>query len=167
MFEIEIFPNFCYVSFETSVRGIKITKYLHFDRTWRQITNHEWLIPKLIQNGAKERIWHRRTKEDIVKYVENVLGIKLLDYQKIFLRKAYEAYIKDRNAFILIPRLCGKTSILRLMELFREYKEHVCNYPSYVTAEESICRAGLECDTVCFTIKNCPKWVGKFEREEI
>ena len=60
MFDIEIFPNVCYVSFETSVRGIKITKYLRFDRTWRQIANHEWLIPKLIQNGAKERIWHRR-----------------------------------------------------------------------------------------------------------
>lgn len=53
MFDIEIFSNVCYVSFETSVRGIKFTKYLRFDRTWRQITNRKWLIPKLIQNGAK------------------------------------------------------------------------------------------------------------------
>lgn len=138
MFDIEMLPNVCYVSFETSVRGIKITKYLRFDRTWRQITNHEWFIPKLIHNGAKERIWHRNKnheycewlipklmmKEDIVQYIENVLGLKLLDYQKIFLRKTHEAYTKDGNAFINIPRKCGRTGILRLMELFREHKEH-------------------------------------------
>lgn len=47
-----------------------------------------------------------------------------------------------------------------------KYCENVHHYPSYVTAEESICKVGLECDTVCFTVKNCPKWVGKFESED-
>lgn len=44
--------------------------------------------------------------------------------------------------------------------------ERVHKYPSYITAEESVCTVGLECDTVLFTVKNCPKWVGKFESEE-
>ena len=47
-----------------------------------------------------------------------------------------------------------------------KYCEHIYNYPGFVTAEESICKAGLECDTVWFTIKNCPKWIGKFENED-
>jgi hypothetical protein len=44
--------------------------------------------------------------------------------------------------------------------------KHIINYPAFVTAEESICTVGLECDTVTFKVKNCPKWVGEFEREE-
>jgi len=44
--------------------------------------------------------------------------------------------------------------------------KHVINYPGFVTAEESICTVGLECDTVLFTVKNCPKWAGTFENEE-
>lgn len=44
-----------------------------------------------------------------------------------------------------------------------KYCEHIYNYPGYVTAEECICRASLECDTVCFTVKNCPKWGGRYE----
>ena len=41
-----------------------------------------------------------------------------------------------------------------------------CKCPSYIVAEECICTAGLECDTVLFTVKNCPKWDGKYESEE-
>lgn len=44
--------------------------------------------------------------------------------------------------------------------------EYVRKYPDYITAEECVCTVGLECDTVLFTVKNCPKWVGKFESEE-
>ena len=36
--------------------------------------------------------------------------------------------------------------------------EHVYDYPGFITAEESICKAGLKCDTVYFTVKNCPNW---------
>lgn len=46
-----------------------------------------------------------------------------------------------------------------------KHRLHAYKYPSYVTAEESVCTVGLECDTVNFTVKNCPKWVGKFESE--
>lgn len=35
---------------------------------------------------------------------------------------------------------------------------HVYNYPGFVTAEECECDAELECDTVCYSIENCPKW---------
>lgn len=32
-----------------------------------------------------------------------------------------------------------------------------CDFiPKYNTAEESICKAGLKCDTVYFTVKLCP-----------
>lgn len=43
--------------------------------------------------------------------------------------------------------------------------EHVVTYPAFVTAEECICNAGLKCDTVLFSVKNCPKWVGESEDE--
>jgi hypothetical protein len=36
--------------------------------------------------------------------------------------------------------------------------EHIYNYSAFVTAEECICTAGLECDTVLFRVKNCPRW---------
>lgn len=40
---------------------------------------------------------------------------------------------------------------------------HVNDYPAFVTAEECVCMAGLECDTVLFSVKNCEKWTGKYE----
>ena len=36
---------------------------------------------------------------------------------------------------------------------------HVRNYPGFVTAEECECSAGLECDTVLFSVINCPEWI--------
>jgi hypothetical protein len=71
---------------------------------------------------------------------------------------------------------CDNYVVEETMKLYNEQKddkgcstckhcEHIHDYPAYVTAEESICRAGLECDTVYFTVKNCPKWVGKFGSE--
>jgi hypothetical protein len=44
-----------------------------------------------------------------------------------------------------------------------KYCERAHDYPSFTTGEECICKAGLECDTVCFTVKDCPKWIGVFE----
>ena len=35
---------------------------------------------------------------------------------------------------------------------------HVADYPGYITAEECKCRAGLTCDTVLFSVKNCERW---------
>lgn len=42
--------------------------------------------------------------------------------------------------------------------------KHVCNYPGFVTGEECECDAGLECDTVLFRVKNCPKWEDGWKR---
>ena len=42
-----------------------------------------------------------------------------------------------------------------------EHCIHVRNYPGFVTAEECECTAGLECDTVLFSVENCPKWQEK------
>lgn len=39
--------------------------------------------------------------------------------------------------------------------------KHVIDYPGFVTGEENECTAGLECDTVYFTVKNCPKYEEK------
>ena len=39
-----------------------------------------------------------------------------------------------------------------------KYCVRVCCYPSFVTGEECECTAGLKCDTVLFSVKNCPKW---------
>lgn len=38
---------------------------------------------------------------------------------------------------------------------------HVISYPGFVMGEENECTAGLECDTVLFTVKNCPQWVDR------
>ena len=35
---------------------------------------------------------------------------------------------------------------------------HVVDYPGFVTGEENECTVGLECDTVLFSVKNCPKY---------
>ena len=35
---------------------------------------------------------------------------------------------------------------------------HVIDYPGFVTGGENECTAGLECDTVFFTVKDCPLW---------
>lgn len=43
--------------------------------------------------------------------------------------------------------------------------KHVYDYPGFVTAEENVCVAGLECDTVTFEVKDCPEWKGKYESE--
>ena len=47
-----------------------------------------------------------------------------------------------------------------------KFCKHVRNYPGFVTGEECDCTAGLECDTVLFSVKNCPKWAGKYESKE-
>jgi hypothetical protein len=71
---------------------------------------------------------------------------------------------------------CKKYALERAKEIYDKQKvnrgcstckycEHVRNCLDYVTAEESVCTAGLECDTINFTVKNCPKWAGKFESE--
>lgn len=41
--------------------------------------------------------------------------------------------------------------------------KHVRDYPGFVTGEECDCEAGLACDTVLFSLKNCPKWIGRYE----
>lgn len=42
---------------------------------------------------------------------------------------------------------------------------HVRNYPAFVTGEECECSAGLECDTVLFSVKNCPEWIDGYYGE--
>ena len=69
----------------------------------------------------------------------------------------------NKHAFEYIKKLYDDQKEDRGCSTCR-YCEHVCNYPGFVTAEESVCKAGLECDTVLFTVKNCPKWAGEFER---
>ena len=38
--------------------------------------------------------------------------------------------------------------------------KHVAYFPGFVTAEECVC------DTVSFSVKNCPKWIGRYEEEK-
>ena len=35
---------------------------------------------------------------------------------------------------------------------------HVIDYPGFVTGEENECTVGLTCDTVLFSVTDCPKW---------
>lgn len=39
-----------------------------------------------------------------------------------------------------------------------EHCVQVRSLSDFVTGEECECTAELECDTVLFTVKNCPKW---------
>lgn len=43
---------------------------------------------------------------------------------------------------------------------------HVVSYPGFVIGEENECTAGLECDTVLFTVENCPRWVDEYPEKE-
>ena len=36
--------------------------------------------------------------------------------------------------------------------------KHVRSFPGYITGEECDCAAGLKCDTVLFSVKNCEKY---------
>lgn len=70
----------------------------------------------------------------------------------------------DKHALEYVKRLYDEQKVDKGCSTCK-HCEHIHNYPDFVMAEESICRAGLECDTVHFTVKNCPKWIGKFESD--
>lgn len=36
--------------------------------------------------------------------------------------------------------------------------KQVIRYPGFVTGEECECTVGLKCDTVLFSVENCPHW---------
>ena len=40
---------------------------------------------------------------------------------------------------------------------------HVRDLPGVMTGEECECDAGLECDTVLFSVENCPRWEDDME----
>lgn len=58
------------------------------------------------------------SKIDIVEYVEQRFGVKLLESQKIFLRKTYELY-KDGYKLVYIPSL-GRYTLLPIKEANNE-----------------------------------------------
>ena len=71
---------------------------------------------------------------------------------------------------------CDDYALEKIKRLYNEQKsnkgcstckncKHVRNYPDYVTGEECDCTVGLQCDTVLFKVKDCPKWIGQFESE--
>lgn len=41
---------------------------------------------------------------DIVEYAETIFGVKLLDYQKVLLKKMYEAYKNNKDMQIIMNR---------------------------------------------------------------
>lgn len=41
---------------------------------------------------------------DIVEYAETIFGVKLLDYQKVLLKKMYEAYKNNKDIQIIMNR---------------------------------------------------------------
>lgn len=78
-----------------------------------------------------------------------------------------------RNAFKCV--FCKEYGKELSLQLYNEQKvdkgcatckncKHVREYLAYVTGEECVCMAGLECDTVLFSVKNCEKWVGEYEK---
>lgn len=59
-----------------------------------------------------------------------------------------EAFLKKCHEEQKVKKGCSTCKNIR----------HVIDYPGFVMGEENECTAGLECDTVLFSIKNCPKW---------
>lgn len=45
---------------------------------------------------------------DIAEYAETVLGLELLDYQKVFLKDLHEKYKNKKDIRILMPRHIGR-----------------------------------------------------------
>ncbi len=43
-----------------------------------------------------------------------------------------------------------------------KHLKHVKEYPAFVMAEGCVCNAGRTCDSVLYSIKDCPKWEDSF-----
>jgi reverse gyrase len=56
---------------------------------------------------------------DIVEYVETYLGIKLFEYQKIFLRNCVET----KNWYITYPPRCGRTFFMEMLNEWNKLNE--------------------------------------------
>lgn len=70
------------------------------------------------------------------------------------LKKQKERYYKLHKE-LSIERECSTCKHLK----------HVADYPGYVIAEECECAAGLRCDTVLHSVKNCEKWEDSWNEE--
>ncbi len=65
-----------------------------------------------------------------------------------------EEKAEDRERFLALHKeLAKKKGCSTCMNIRR-----VVHYPDFVTGEECECAVGLECDTVLFSVENCPRW---------
>lgn len=48
---------------------------------------------------------------DIVEYVEKIYAYPLLDYQKEFIRKAYDSLINNKQLCCILPRVSSRFSL--------------------------------------------------------
>ena len=69
---------------------------------------------------------------DIVEFAEEILGYKLLSFQKEFLTKCYEAYASNKQLF-LIPHRGGN---IKWMQLIFQYIAITYYYSEYSNENE-------------------------------
>lgn len=41
--------------------------------------------------------------------------------------------------------------------------KHINDYPGYYTGEEYECAVGLTCNTILYSVKNCPNWMDRWD----
>lgn len=78
----------------------------------------------------------------------------IVDFNRVF-NPTPEQQAEDRKRYIDIHKELAKEKGCSTCVNCK----HVTNYPGFVLGEECECLAGLKCDTVFFTVKNCPQWV--------
>lgn len=77
----------------------------------------------------------------------------IADFYRTF-KPTDEERTEDRERY---RRLCDKLKTKKGCSTCRHCK-HVVDYPDFVLGEECTCEAGLECDTVLFSVVNCECW---------
>ena len=85
------------------------------------------------------------------------------DFRRTF-NPTPEEEAEDRAKYMaMFDKLAQKKGCSTCKNTYR-----VKRLPGFVTGEECICKAGLECDTVMFKVKNCKKYekAEPFEKED-
>ena len=78
----------------------------------------------------------------------------MANFQKTFKPTAAQMQADKENYELTFAKLAKEQGC----STCRHCKPNGFDYPNQVTYERNYCDTGLECDTVLFSVKNCPKW---------
>lgn len=78
----------------------------------------------------------------------------MANFQKTFKQTSAQKEVAMENYKSMFAKLAKEKGC----STCKHCKPNGFDYPDWVTYERNYCDAGLECDTVLYTVKNCDKW---------